>query len=598
MRQYGISFAVVIMILGMFTGHCSRYDERLETEAWEVPVSPADLGYNVVPDWLKLPGSMALGGVSGVAVDSEDHIFIVQRGEAAPPVLCFDMNGRFLFSWNGPMMMRSGKVNVDSRDHVWLTDEGGHCVYELDNRGNVILVLGEKGMPGTDGSHFDSPADVTLNAEGHIFVADGSASGRNRRIVRFDEQGRFMMTWGREGTGPYEFSGLSAVLVNAGGTVLVSDLPTWRVQSFDAYGRLETMWDHIGSVDDMVEDEKGNYYALDGHLGRITKINRKGRIVGFFGGAGDGTGQLSRACCIARLSGGDIVVGHLDGRVQYFSRSAPAQKAEIGAGNALRKIAGGFQFTEGVASDRDGNIYFSDIPASKIYRCSPDGRCELFMQDSRNANGLIVDDKGNVILCESINGGALVAVTPNGGIEVLAEGYRGIPFNSLNDLWMDPRGGIYLTDPRYGPTSNQLNQDGEHVYYLTPDRTRIIRVIGDMTGPNGITGTPDGKTLYVSDQKAGKTYQYDINRDGTLGNRRIFADEGSDGMTLDNKGNVYLTNRNVRVYTAEGELADVIEVPEQTTNVCFGGRNKRTLFITAQTSVYAIRMQVKGVYSN
>ena len=256
----------------------------------------------------------------------------------------------------------------------------------------------------------------------------------------------------------------------------------------------------------------------------------------------------------------------------------------------VQKLAGDFQFTEGPAADKEGNIYFTDIPNSRIHKWSVDGKLSTFMENSDGANGLFFDKKGNLIACAG-GRGKLVSIDPQGKSTVLADKYEGRPFNSLNDLWIDPKGGIYFTDPRYGNREN-LPQDGEHVYYLSADRKGLIRVIDDMVRPNGVIGTPDGKILYVADHGAGKTWAYNIGPDGSLVDKQLFADQGSDGMTLDENGNLYLTAKAVTVYNPSGTLLETIEVPEAPANVSFG-KNKKTLFITARTSLYSIDMQSK-----
>jgi len=270
-----------------------------------------------------------------------------------------------------------------------------------------------------------------------------------------------------------------------------------------------------------------------------------------------------------------------------------AQKASVIADGAkVEKLAGNFKFTEGPATDAQGNVYFSDIPNNRIHKWSLDGKLSTFREDSRGANGLFFDKAGNLIACEG-GGRQLVSIDPKGKVTVLADKYQGKRFNSLNDLWIDPKGGVYFTDPRYGSRDN-MEQDGEHVYYLSPDRKKLIRVIDDMVRPNGIIGTPDGKLLYVTDHGGDKTFVYTINKDGTLSNKKLFAPEGSDGMTIDNEGNVYLTTKVVAVYNSKGEKIETINVPEQPANVCFGGKDKQTLFITACTSLYSLKMRVKG----
>ena len=267
-------------------------------------------------------------------------------------------------------------------------------------------------------------------------------------------------------------------------------------------------------------------------------------------------------------------------------------------GAKLEKVADGFTFTEGVASDARGHVYFSDIPASRIHYYDHTDQGKIFLENSNRANGLHVDQTGNIIACEGAEGGRLVQVSPEGSVSIIAEGYDGKSFNSPNDLWESPNGGFYMTDPRYGRSRDNLPQDGEHVYYITRDRKKVVRVTDDLVRPNGVTGSVDGSILYVADPGSGKTYRYTILKDGTLTDKQLFADEGSDGMTIDSQGNVYLTNTAVKVYNPAGRLIETIEVPESPTNVAFGGKNGKTLYITARTSVYKLEMRVEKVFSN
>lgn len=257
----------------------------------------------------------------------------------------------------------------------------------------------------------------------------------------------------------------------------------------------------------------------------------------------------------------------------------------------VRKLADGFRFTEGPAADKEGNIFFTDIPNNRIHKWSVEGTLSTFLENSGGANGLYFDSAGNLIACAG-GTGKLISIDPEKNVTVLVETYNGKGFNSPNDLWIDAKGGIYFTDPRYGNRDN-LPQDGEHVYYLTPDRKRVIRVIDDMVRPNGVIGTPDGKRLYVADHGDNKTFICTIKPDGTLTGKKLFADQGSDGMTLDAAGNLYLTSKAVDVYDPAGKKIKTIEIPEQPANVCFGGKDKQILFVTARTSLYAVDMQSK-----
>ncbi|MBN1765510.1 MAG: SMP-30/gluconolactonase/LRE family protein [Sedimentisphaerales bacterium] len=271
-------------------------------------------------------------------------------------------------------------------------------------------------------------------------------------------------------------------------------------------------------------------------------------------------------------------------KVEKTSVLAPGAKVE--------KLAGGFSFTEGPVADAKGDIYFSDIPNNRIHKWA-DGNITTFMEDTGGANGLFFDKKGNLLACA---GGSrmLLSIDPQGKVTVLAETYNGKKFNSPNDLWIDPKGGIYFTDPRYGARDG-MEQGGEHVYYLTPDRKKLIRVIDDVVRPNGVIGTPDGKRLYVGDHGGNKTWTFTINEDGTLTDKKQFAPEGSDGMTIDTEGNIYLTTNLVVVYNSKGEKIESIKIPEGPANVCFGGADKQTLYITARSSLYSVRMRTKGI---
>jgi gluconolactonase len=268
------------------------------------------------------------------------------------------------------------------------------------------------------------------------------------------------------------------------------------------------------------------------------------------------------------------------------------QRKLAAAGAEVEKLAGGFVFTEGPACDAEGNVFFTDIPNERIHKWSLDGKLTTFREDSGRANGLYFDRRGNLLACEG-GGRRLVSISRQGEVTVLADNYDGKKLNSPNDLWIDPRGGVYFTDPRYGPQEG-LEQDGFHVYYLSPDRKRLVRAIDDLVKPNGVVGTADGKLLYVADAGDKKTYRYRIQEDGALAQRKLFAPQGSDGMTLDEQGNLYLTSGAVQIYNPAGEQIAVIPIPEGPANVCFGGKDRRTLFVTARTSLYSIRMNVRG----
>jgi gluconolactonase len=269
----------------------------------------------------------------------------------------------------------------------------------------------------------------------------------------------------------------------------------------------------------------------------------------------------------------------------------------IAPGAKVELLADGFKFTEGPAADAAGNVYFTDQPNDRILKWSTDGKLSTFMQPCGRSNGLYFDTQGQLWACAD-DKNELWRIDPAGQATVVVKEFGGKLLNGPNDLWIRPDGGVYFTDPFYkrpywnrGPSQ----QDVHGVYYLAPDRQRLIRVADDLTQPNGIIGTPDGKTLYVADIGAKQTFVYAIQTDGTLADKRLFCELGSDGMTIDDRGNVYLTGRGVIVFDPAGKQIEQIAVPEGwTANVCFGGADFRTLFITASRGLYSLRMQVRA----
>ena len=264
----------------------------------------------------------------------------------------------------------------------------------------------------------------------------------------------------------------------------------------------------------------------------------------------------------------------------------------------VEKLAGGFAFTEGPTCDADGNVLFTDQPNDRILKWSTDGRLSTFLQPAGRANGMYFTAGGDLIACADEKT-ALWSIAPDGTTTVLLDTYDGKSLNGPNDVWVRPDGGLYFTDPFYPRpwwTHGAMPQDGQHVYFLAADRQRLVRVIADLTKPNGIIGTPDGTSLFVSDIGASQTYRYEIARDGNLSGKTLVIEQGSDGMTLDEEDHLYLTGDGVMVFDLHGRQVDHIRVPDEkwTANVAFGGTDRQTLFITASTGLYGVRMRVRG----
>lgn len=264
----------------------------------------------------------------------------------------------------------------------------------------------------------------------------------------------------------------------------------------------------------------------------------------------------------------------------------------------LKKISDRFAFTEGPARDKAGNVFFTDQPNNKIWKFDTAGKLSVFMDNAGRSNGMFFDEKGHLISCADEHN-QLWQIDNQGKHSVLVADFNGKKLNGPNDVWVAPNGNMYFTDPYYQRdywTRQGSELDGNKVFILKKGSAKPEVADDKLIKPNGIIGTPDGKTLYVADIEGNKTYRYTIAQNGELTNKTLFCEQGSDGMTMDEKGNVYLTGNGVTVYNSEGKKIAHIPVPEKwTANICFGGKNRDFLFITASVSVYTLKMNVEGI---
>jgi len=263
------------------------------------------------------------------------------------------------------------------------------------------------------------------------------------------------------------------------------------------------------------------------------------------------------------------------------------------------KLAGDFSFTEGPAPDKAGNVYFTDQPNDRIMVWSTKGELSTYMQPSGRSNGLFFDNKGNLWSCADEKN-ELWCIGPEKKVEAVINEYNGKLLNGPNDVWVAPDGSIFFTDHFYKRawwSHSEMPQEKQCVYFLRPDHKTLRRVEEELLQPNGIVGTPDGKILYIADIRGNKTWSYSINADGTLSDKKLFCELGSDGMTIDSKGNIYLTGKGVTIFDKSGKKLGNIAVPENwTANVCFGGKDRKSLFITASKGLYMIRTRIKGAF--
>jgi gluconolactonase len=272
---------------------------------------------------------------------------------------------------------------------------------------------------------------------------------------------------------------------------------------------------------------------------------------------------------------------------------------------ALVKVASGLKFVEGPTWLPDRKAFvFSDIPANTQYMIAPGeggtwGKPEVFRSPSGNANGTTLDREGRLLICRH-GDRDLIRIEKDGSVTVLATHFEGKRLNSPNDVIVAADGAIYFTDPPWGLGKNDKKElDHDSVYRLSPDG-KLTKVASEMKAPNGLALSPDGKTLYVAESwwqvKPQFISQYDVKPDGSLGEPRPFftvAKGTPDGMRVDEHGNVWTSaGEGVIVISPEGKQLGLIPVPESPANLTFGGDDGKTLFITAKTSVYAIRVGV------
>jgi gluconolactonase len=269
-------------------------------------------------------------------------------------------------------------------------------------------------------------------------------------------------------------------------------------------------------------------------------------------------------------------------------------------GAKLQLKVDGCKFTEGPAADEAGNVYFTDQPNDRIIRVGVDGTVSDFLKPAGRSNGMFFSPEGKLIACADDKNEMWEIDTATGMHKVLFSAHGGSNLNGPNDVWVHPSGVMFFTDPFYKRPwweHNDAPQKVQALYRVDKERREIARQTETFKQPNGIVGDAERALLFVADIGDQKTYSYPILADGTLGKRSLFCEEGSDGMTLDDAGNLYLTGKlGVTVFAADGKRLGVIAVPKGwTANVCFGGKDHRTLFITASDSLFTLEMKTRGL---
>jgi gluconolactonase len=261
----------------------------------------------------------------------------------------------------------------------------------------------------------------------------------------------------------------------------------------------------------------------------------------------------------------------------------------------------GFKFTEGPVGTAEGTLYFSDIRANRTYLLETGGKISVVRENTNGANGLALTADGHLLAAEG-EGKRISRLDRDGKVTTVTHGTEDRPFLAPNDLIVDAKGGIYFTDPGPRPV---VPGRIVYVYYLPPGAKEPIVIDDKIARPNGLTITADGKTLIVDDTLGTVVFAYDIQADGKVANKRMFAElrdipagqeSVADGLALDREGRIYITTvKGVQVFDRAGQYLGTIAVARQPANVAFGGPDKRTLYITAREGLYQLPMLAQGV---
>ncbi|WP_321473733.1 SMP-30/gluconolactonase/LRE family protein [uncultured Paludibaculum sp.] len=261
----------------------------------------------------------------------------------------------------------------------------------------------------------------------------------------------------------------------------------------------------------------------------------------------------------------------------------------------VERAGAGFHFLEGPVWSKDGHLIFSDIPTNRIHRFTPGTGMEILRQDSGGANGNALDDRGRLVTCEGARR-RVVRSNSKGGTDVLADKFEGKRLNAPNDVVVRKDGHIFFTDPAFGKDDDVKELSFYGVFHISP-KGELTAIARWPKRPNGIALSPNGRILYVTASDERLVRAYDLDRQGAATNERVLITgiKGvPDGIRTDEKGNLYIACKGVAIYSPEGQLLRTLEISENPSNLAFGDPDLKTLYVTARTTLYRVRLEVKG----
>jgi gluconolactonase len=293
------------------------------------------------------------------------------------------------------------------------------------------------------------------------------------------------------------------------------------------------------------------------------------------------------------------------GRAQTATPPQPEIRGVLRSGTEIRLVKAGFHGLEGPVPSPEGGLYFSAINENRIYYMDRNGGLAVWRENTNGTNGLYLMKDGR-LLCAEGNGPRIIAISPTGTVTVLASGYGGKPLRQPNDLIPDRNGGIYFTDPAPRPSPTEAPKEPGNVHYIRPSG-EVVLIDDQISRPNGITLSLDGKTLYVDDTEGEYVYAFDVQPDGSVKNKRPFVklrdpEPGSrgprsraDGMALDSSGRLYVASASgIQVIDARGNHLGTIRLPAVARNLAFAGPDRHTLYLTALEALYQVRLESRG----